>query len=330
MANKVIGDYAAASTIDGTTHFLLIQPGSSSTAYKKINRNVLLGVTGQPMDISSTQTVSNKILDNTNLVTLLDGSFTLQNNVDTTKRAIFSAAGITTATTRTYTLPNASSTLADISTAQTLTNKTLTAPVINNGAITGTTITTDAIVGQSSATSGTVYGLSVASSKVGTNGVITASVTDSAITPAKLFAGTGASWAWQTWTPTWAGITTGNGVTTTAKYIQIGKTVFFRIVFTCGSTSALASGVDTTFSLPVTSASGYNASASILGNFWFNHIGTNYYRGDVCFSSTTVAVLVLNKVATTDVVAKPFNSANATSSFAASDIITAEGFYEAA
>jgi hypothetical protein len=186
MANKVIGDYSAAGSIDGSTHHLLIQPGNSSTAYNKINRNVFLGVTGQPMDTSTAQNVTNKTLDNSNILTIRDDRFTLQDNSDATKQAKFELSGITTATTRTYTLPNASSTLADTSTIQTFTNKTLTSPAITNGSITGTTITTDAIIGQSAATNGTVYGLSISSGKVGTNGVITASITDSAVTGAKI------------------------------------------------------------------------------------------------------------------------------------------------
>lgn len=162
----VIGSYTSAITIDGSTHFLLIQPGGASTAYKKINRNVFLGITGQPMDISTSQNVTNKSLDNTNTITLKDTLFTLQDDGDMTKQARFQLSGITTATIRTYTLPNASSTLADISTTQTLTNKTLTSPIITNGSITGATITTDAIVGQSSATNGTAYGMSITSGKI--------------------------------------------------------------------------------------------------------------------------------------------------------------------
>lgn len=178
---KVIGDYTAAATIDGATHFLLIQPGNSSTAYKKISRNVLLGVTGQPVDISSTQTIQNKIFDATNLITISDGAFILQDDVDPTKRAHFQLSGITTATTRTYTLPNASSTLADIATAQTFTNKTLTAPVVTGGSIDQSTITVDAIAGHTSSTSGTIYGITVTSGAIGTSGI-----SDGAVTPNKL------------------------------------------------------------------------------------------------------------------------------------------------
>lgn len=165
MSNTTITALPPASGIDGAADWLAIDR-TSLGATQKINRNTFLGVTGQPMDISSSQNVTNKTLDNTNTVTLKDTLFTLQDDGDTTKQARFQLSGITTATTRTYTLPNASSTIADISTAQTFTNKTLTAPVINDGSITGTTITTDAIIGQSASTSGTVYGLSISSSKI--------------------------------------------------------------------------------------------------------------------------------------------------------------------
>lgn len=55
-----------------------------------------------------------------------DTAFLLQDNADRTKQAQFEASGITTATKRTYTLPNASDTLAVLGLAQTLQNKTLT------------------------------------------------------------------------------------------------------------------------------------------------------------------------------------------------------------
>lgn len=58
-----------------------------------------------------TASIVGKVLDNTNTVTLLDSNFTLQDNGDTTKQARFQLSGLTTGTTRTYTLPDASSTL---------------------------------------------------------------------------------------------------------------------------------------------------------------------------------------------------------------------------
>lgn len=176
MSNKVIGDYTAAVTIDGATHFLLIQPGNASVAYKKISRNILLGITGSPVGTSDSQTLTNKIIT-TPTLTVLDNALTIQDNADPTKQAQFQLSAITAGQTRTYTMPNASVTLASLTGTETLTNKTLTAPVINNGSITGTTITTDAIVGQSSATTGTVYGMSVTTGTIGTSGIANTAVT---------------------------------------------------------------------------------------------------------------------------------------------------------
>ncbi len=197
---KVIGDYTAAVAIDGTTHFLLIQPGNSSTAYKKISRNVLLGITGAPVGDTDSQTLTNKTLGNTNTITLKDTLFTLQDDGDTTKQARFQLSGITTATTRTYTLPNASSTLVDLTTTQTLSGKTLTSPIINGGTIDNSTVTVDTIAGHTVAGNGTVYGLainsgvlqtanSVKTSNIQNLAITTATVNTDAITDAKLIYG---------------------------------------------------------------------------------------------------------------------------------------------
>jgi hypothetical protein len=81
---------------------------------------------------AATVTLTNKTLDNTNTVTLHDTNFTIQDNVDATKQAKFEASGITTATTRTFTLPDADAVIVGTDVTQTLTNKTLTSPEINS------------------------------------------------------------------------------------------------------------------------------------------------------------------------------------------------------
>lgn len=56
-------------------------------------------------------TLQNKTLDNTNVVTVKDNSFTLQDNGDTTKQVVFELSGIATGTTRTITIPDTSFTI---------------------------------------------------------------------------------------------------------------------------------------------------------------------------------------------------------------------------
>lgn len=82
-------------------------------------------------------------------------------------------------------------------------------------------------------------------------------ITDGGLTPADLASGTGSSWAWQSWAPTYNNISVGNG-TVTAKYIQIGKTVHFRWTLECGTTTTIANGA--TITVPVTANSELVAS----------------------------------------------------------------------
>ena len=122
MANTTFTDLPDATGIDPAADWFGMDRTSQNET-QRINRNTMLGITGSPVGTSDTQNLTNKTLDNTNTVTLKDTLFTLQDDGDTTKQAKFQLSGITTATTRTYTLPNASSTLADISTSQTITKK---------------------------------------------------------------------------------------------------------------------------------------------------------------------------------------------------------------
>lgn len=105
--------------------------------------------------IATTQSLTNKTLDNTNTITLKDTLFTLQDDGDTTKQLKHQLSGITTGTTRTVTWPDADLTVVGLTTTQTLTNKTLTAPVMTTPtlgvaagtslALGGATIGTDAL-----------------------------------------------------------------------------------------------------------------------------------------------------------------------------------------
>lgn len=61
--------------------------------------------------LALTENFSNKTLDNTNTITLKDTLFTVQDDGDTSKQMKFQLSGITTATTRTMTVPDADGTI---------------------------------------------------------------------------------------------------------------------------------------------------------------------------------------------------------------------------
>jgi len=70
-------------------------------------------------------------------VDVSDAIFSLVNDADPTKRALFSLSGITTATTRTFTLPNTSSELAILAGTQTFSgNKTFSGTLTASGTVT--------------------------------------------------------------------------------------------------------------------------------------------------------------------------------------------------
>lgn len=83
-----------------------IQPNSSTTYTADRDFDLPPGDSSQTLvSADSTQTVSNKTLDNSNTATLQDSNLTIQDNGDNTKQLQFEASGITTATTRTLTAP---------------------------------------------------------------------------------------------------------------------------------------------------------------------------------------------------------------------------------
>lgn len=94
---------------------------------------------------SNAQTQIDAIIS-ADISTLDDDNFTLQDNSTTTKKAQFQCSGISADTTRTFTFPDASTTLVGTGATQTLTNKTLTSPVIDGTWTSYTTSTGKALV----------------------------------------------------------------------------------------------------------------------------------------------------------------------------------------
>jgi hypothetical protein len=112
----------------GTASRVLVNDGSgvlSDSSVTTTELNALSGVSGNVVSENATQTLSNKTLDNTNIITVKDNNLTIQDNADATKQAKFEASGITTATTRTLTIPDANTTIMGTDATQTVSNKTM-------------------------------------------------------------------------------------------------------------------------------------------------------------------------------------------------------------
>ena len=93
-----------------------------------------------------------------------DAIFSLVNDADPTKRALFSLSGISTATTRTFTLPNTSSELAILAGTQTFNgNKTFSGTLTASGTVTVSSAA--ATIGTSAATA--TYGMGTGATTTG-------------------------------------------------------------------------------------------------------------------------------------------------------------------
>lgn len=142
---------------------------------------------------------------------------------------------------------------------------------------------------------------------------------------------------WQSWSPTLTNVTIGNG-TVTAKYIQIGKTIFFHLMISAGSTTS--SSNTPRFSLPTgaNSVTYYIESAGSSNNALINATGwllnastsafpvfSRLYGADVL--ELTIGITNSTYLSSTgidmDASAVPFQFGNG-------DKIYVDGFYEAA
>lgn len=84
----------------------------------------LVGSSKEIVDVDSTQELYSKTFQNP-VINVLDSDFTIANAGDDSKLVQFDLSGIATSTTRTFTLPNVSDTIAVLGLAQTFSDKTL-------------------------------------------------------------------------------------------------------------------------------------------------------------------------------------------------------------
>lgn len=95
---------------------------------------------------------------------------------------------------------------------------------------------------------------------------------------------------WLTYTPSWTGITVGNG-TQASAYVLSGKTTNVRMLLTFGSTTSVSGG--TSFSLPISCDSGYSP---------IHHVGIGRCQ-DASGADCTAALGLISTTACTVVIA---------------------------
>lgn len=158
-------------------------------------------------------------------------------------------------------------------------------------------------------------------------GLDSTNISAGGVVPNNLVSGTGTSWAWTAWTPTWTNLAVGNG-TLTAAYTVIGKTVHVRLLLDIGTTTSITGTISLT--LPITAASGYTSGeGSLIGVAKFLDDGTASYSGYLQINSTTACAPVV--VTTGSTYAGLAGVSNTVPfGFATSDDISFTGTYQAA
>jgi hypothetical protein len=133
---------------------------------------------------------------------------------------------------------------------------------------------------------------------------------------------------WTAYNPTWtsdSGTPSINNGSLVGRYKQIGKTVFFNLKLTYGSTTTGGSGA-WMFGLPVTAYNdNYQFAVSILNNglAWYGAIANGNYKGSTSYFS----IIHQNDTATT---VWGGVSSTAPFTFGAGDTLTVSGSYESA
>lgn len=129
--------------------------------------------------------------------------------------------------------------------------------------------------------------------------------------------------AWTAWTPTWGGLTIGNA-TVQARYLKVGKAVWFNARAVLGSTSSVSG--DLSFTLPVTGTTSIS-SITVYGQF-IDASPLNVYPIVADAGSSQVALRAISASGTYALWA--IASSTIPFTWTTGDQILCSGFYEAA
>lgn len=151
-------------------------------------------------------------------------------------------------------------------------------------------------------------------------------ITDGTITPAELDASAASTWVLQSWVPTLGNMS--GGTLNYAKYVQIGKTIFWRFKYTLAGAGISGAA---TFTLPVAANSDLTADTdNFIGNAAYIDSGTQLYRGSVIISSSTVAVFRLWTVSGANIIGTGSLGSTTPFTWGAADYLIASGNYDIA
>jgi hypothetical protein len=133
--------------------------------------------------------------------------------------------------------------------------------------------------------------------------------------------------AWTTWTPTWTNLTIGNAGQT-ARYVQIGKAVFFWLKLELGSTTSITG--EPRFTYPISASNSDSGSAAQI-QFSYVDTGVQFYSGQSHPATNTQTTARLNVSNTSGSYLTP-TSVNTTVPFTwgSGDVIWIQGSYEVA
>lgn len=135
----------------------------------------------------------------------------------------------------------------------------------------------------------------------------------------------GSTLAWQSWTPTLANITQGNG-TLKCYYTQVGKIVFCRFYFLLGNTSAIGTGP--TFTVPVAANTRYDVQC--VGHIMLEDASAGSNTGVLGFNTSQTVMLISAMNAAGSYAIRQGITSTVPFTWTTSDYLAANFSYEAA